>query len=135
VVFGLRERGARVTVLNRTPERAEALAAALGAEAAGPLKELGSTRYDVLVNTTSVGLRSDTSPVPADAIDPDAVVMDAVYDPVRTRLLLDAASRGARVISGKWMLVHQAAEQLELWTGRSAPLQVMAEAFDAAGTA
>jgi len=63
------------------------------------------------------------------------VVLDLVYDPVDTRLLRDAAARGARPISGKWMLVHQAAEQLALWSGREAPIDAMAEAFDRAGRA
>jgi shikimate dehydrogenase len=134
VVFGLRERGAQVTILNRTPQRAESLAAELGAEAAGPLEALAHTPHDVLVNTTSVGLRSDTSPVPAAALSPDAVVMDAVYDPERTRLLRDAEARGARVVTGKWMLVHQACAQLETWTQRPAPTEVMAEAFDASAS-
>ena len=58
--------------------------------------------------------------------------MDAVYDPPETRLLRDARGRGARVVTGKWMLVYQAAEQLRLWTGRDAPVEVMAEAFDRA---
>ncbi len=133
VVFGLLERGSRVTVLNRTSERASDLAEELGAQAAGGLDELSSTPHDVLVNTTSVGLRGDASPVDRAAISPEAVVMDAVYDPEQTRLLRDAAARGARTVTGKWMLVHQAAEQIALWTGRRAPLEVMAEAFDAAG--
>lgn len=132
VVWGARARGARVTVLNRTRERAEKLAAELGATAGG-LEELARIGGDVLVNTTSVGLRSDRSPVPAEAIPAGCVVLDAVYDPPRTRLLRDAQARGARVVPGKWMLVHQAAEQLRLWTGREAPLEVMAEAFDRAG--
>ena len=134
VVYGLRQRGARVTVLNRSEDRAHALAGELDAEAGGPLAALADTPCDVLVNTTSVGLREDASPVDAGAIPPDAVVMDAVYDPERTRLLADAAARGARPVSGKWMLVYQAAAQLEAWTERSAPVEVMAEAFDRAGT-
>jgi shikimate dehydrogenase len=132
VVHGLHERGARVVVLNRTPERAAELARELGADSAGGLGELARTPHDVLVNTTSVGLRADASPVDAAALRPGSVVLDAVYDPERTRLLRDAEARGARTVSGKWMLVHQAAAQLELWTGREAPLDVMAAAFDAA---
>jgi shikimate dehydrogenase len=132
VVFGLLRRGASVTVLNRTPQRAEDLAAALGASGAGPLERLAQTPHDVLVNTTSVGLRSEGSPVAAEWISADAVVMDAVYDPPLTRLLRDAQARGARVVGGKWMLVYQAAEQFALWTGREAPLEQMAEAFEAA---
>jgi shikimate dehydrogenase len=131
VVFGLRARGARVSVLNRSPERARALAAELGAEASGPLDELAKQPCDVLVNTTSVGLREDRSPVEAAWIPAECVVLDAVYDPAETRLLRDARSRGARTIGGKWMLVEQAREQIRLWTGREAPAEVMARAFDA----
>jgi len=130
LIYGLTQRGARVTVLNRTPERAEALAAELGADHAGPLDELAGTPHDVLVNTTSVGLRSDDSPVPAQALRSDALVMDVVYDPEETRLLRDARAHGARTIAGKWMLVYQAAEQFQQWTGRDAPLDAMARAFD-----
>lgn len=133
VVFGLLRRGAHVTVLNRTPERGAALARELGADAGGCLRDIGALPFDVLVNTTSVGLRRDASPVPPDAIPKGALVMDAVYEPQQTRLLRDAAARGARALSGKWMLVLQAAEQLRLWTGREAPVDVMAAAFDRAG--
>ncbi len=69
----------------------------------------------------------------AEAIPKHAVVLDAVYDPPHTRLLRDAASRGARCIEGKWWLVYQAAEQIRLWTGREAPIEVMGAAFDRAG--
>jgi shikimate dehydrogenase len=132
-VFGLLERGARVRVLNRTRARAEQVAADLGASGAGSLEELPRLRCDVLVNTTPVGLRQDASPVAAEAIPKDAVVLDAVYDPPRTRLLRDAEARGARGVGGKWWLVYQAAVQLETWTGRTAPIEAMADAFDGAG--
>jgi shikimate dehydrogenase len=130
VVFGLLERGARVRVLNRSPERARALADELGAEKAGPLSELAAAPYDLLVNTTSVGLRADVSPIQAEALRPDAVVMDAVYDPEHTRLLREAQARGARTVSGRWMLIHQAAEQVRLLTGREAPLPALIEGFE-----
>ena len=133
VVYGLRARGANVTVLNRSPDRAEQLCADLEAEASGPISALENIPHDILVNTTSVGLAGDESPVDPSWICPAAVVMDAVYQPPETRLLRDAASRGARTIPGKWMLVHQAAEQLREWTGLDAPVEVMAEAFDRAG--
>jgi shikimate dehydrogenase len=134
VVFGLRERGAHVTVLNRTASRAEALAGELGAGEAGRLDRLRELAYEVLVNTTSVGLRSEASPVDPAWLRPGAVVLDAVYDPAETRLLLDARARGARPVGGKWMLVHQAGEQLRLWSGCEPPLEVMAAAFDRAGS-
>lgn len=132
VVWGLLSRGSRVSVLNRSVDRAEALAAELGAERAGPLEYLAELPQDVLVNTTSVGMGRDVSPVPAEAIDPKAVVLDAVYAPEQTRLLRDAEARGARAVSGRWMLVHQAVAQLEAWAGpidRAVAERVMGEAF------
>jgi shikimate 5-dehydrogenase len=60
------------------------------------------------------------------------VVLDAVYAPERTRLLRDAASRGARTVSGRWMLVHQAVAQLAAWAGdvdTERVASVMADAF------
>jgi len=132
VVYGLRESGATVHVLNRTAARAEALASELGAHGAGPLEALARIPHDVIVNTTSVGMDSDESPVPASALDRGAVVLDAVYAPERTRLLRDALARGARAVSGRWMLVHQAVAQLEAWAGRidrALAARVMAEAF------
>lgn len=130
VVFGLLRAGARVHVLNRTRARAQALARALGAEGAGDLDELGALAPDLIVNTTSVGLREDRSPIDGAAIPSDAVVMDAVYEPRRTRLLREADARGAKTIEGKWMLVLQAAEQFRLWTDEQAPVDVMVKAFD-----
>jgi shikimate dehydrogenase len=135
VVYGLKQRGADVTILNRTPDRAKELADALGAAGAGALDDLRRTPHDILVNTTSVGLRDDASPVAAEALRSDSVVMDAVYDPEETRLLRDARAQGAQVVPGKWMLVYQAAEQFEAWTGTEAPTEVMARAFDRAGQA
>jgi shikimate dehydrogenase len=133
VTFGLLARGASVTVLNRSVARAEALARDLGAQRAGPLEALAQTPCDVLVHATRVGLRSDDSPVPAEALPRGGLVMDVVYDPAETRLLREARLRGAATLGGKWMLVEQAAEQIRLWTGREPPVDAMARAFDEAG--
>jgi shikimate dehydrogenase len=114
-------------------ERARELACELGAAGAAPLEELARIPHDVLVNTTSVGLRSSESPVRGADLREGSVVMDAVYDPEETELLRAARSRGATALGGKWMLVYQAAEQLRLWSGREAPIEVLAKAFDRAG--
>ncbi len=129
-VFGLVERGARVTVLNRTEERADELRRALGAEASGGLSDLEGLDYEVLVNATSAGLAEDASPIRAQLLRRGAIVMDAVYHPAKTRLLRDAAAQGARPVGGKWWLVHQAALQLQIWSGREPPVEAMAAAFD-----
>lgn len=130
VAYGLLQRGARVRILNRTVASAEALARDLGPPEAGPLDALAEHPYEILVNTTSVGLDEDVSPIEASAIRADATVMDAVYRPLHTRLLRDAAARGARTVTGKWMLVYQAVLQLEAWADVAAPVDVMASAFD-----
>jgi shikimate dehydrogenase len=145
VVHGLGQHGAEVCVLNRTVERAETLARELGAAHAGSLDDLGSLAPELLVNTTSVGLDEDRSPVPAKALPEGLIALDAVYAPARTRLLRDVEARGGRAIEGKWMLVHQAVEQLRIWTRQlsdppsEAALEtladVMAAAFDRAGEA
>ena len=116
LVYGLVQRGCEVFVLNRTRARAEKLASELGAASAGELTDLAGLTPSILVNTTSVGLNEMVSPIPADSITEATVVLDAVYSPARTRLLLDAEACGAKTIGGKWMLVYQAVEQLRLWT-------------------
>lgn len=132
VVYGLLARGARVRVLNRDVGRAERLAADLGAQGYGALEDYDRESCEVLVNTTSVGLRSEMSPL-AGLRPVPRVVLDAVYDPLETRLLREARALGARTVGGKWMLVYQAAAQLTLWSGQEAPIEVMADAFDAGG--
>lgn len=130
VTFGLVRAGAVVTVLNRSPERAADLVHSLGASASGALEELGDLDFEILVNTTSVGMGSEESPARAEHLHGDLVVLDAVYAPENTRLLRDAHARGAATVGGKWMLVAQAVEQIRLWTGLDAPADAMARAFD-----
>ncbi|HIF93939.1 MAG: shikimate dehydrogenase [Myxococcales bacterium] len=139
LVYGLRQRGYEVSVLNRTLARAETLVRDLGAAHAGELDELTDLEPEIIVNTTSVGLNGMVSPVVADAIPKSATVLDVVYAPERTQLILDAEARGANAIGGKWMLVYQAVEQLRIWTrGLEEPpsdrdldgvVEVMAKAF------
>ncbi|MEF8757992.1 MAG: shikimate dehydrogenase, partial [Halobacteriales archaeon] len=80
---------------------------------------------DVLVNATSVGMEEDVSPVPADALNADLTVLDAVYRPLRTRLLRDAHEAGATTVDGAWMLLYQGAAAFERWTGETAPVESM----------
>ena len=143
VVYALRERDCEVIVLNRTVERARVLARDLGAADAGDLSALPDLTPDLLVNTTSVGLSEMRSPVEASALHEGMTVLDAVYSPERTQLLLDAQACGARTVGGKWMLVYQAVEQLRIWTRLLDPAptdqaladvtEAMARAFDDAG--
>jgi len=85
----------------------------------------------VLVNATSVGMEADESPVPAEALHADLVVLDAVYQPLETRLLREADAAGATTVDGAWMLLFQGVEAFEIWTGREAPVDAMNEALRA----
>jgi shikimate dehydrogenase len=130
--FALRDADATVHVANRTVEKAEALAADVGATAHG-LDELPAVLpdADVLVNATTVGMESDVSPVPASALHAGLAVLDAVYAPLETRLLRDAAAAGATTVDGAWMLLFQGVAAFERWTGREAPVDAMDAALRA----
>jgi shikimate dehydrogenase len=131
IAFGLRERGASVTIANRDGKKAAVLAEATGAQHAPLLEVLRAGDSDIIVNATSLG-QSDVaseSPVPEDAIRARQIVMDIVYKPLETKLVGGARRRGAVVLHGGRMLLHQAAAQFELYTGRPAPLAAMDEAL------
>jgi shikimate dehydrogenase len=134
--FALADAGATIAIANRTVERAYDLAgsvsAASSSEATGHgLDALSGLlpEADLLVNATSVGMEEDRSPVPADALHADLSVLDAVYRPLRTRLLRDAEAAGATTIDGAWMLLYQGVEAFECWTGEPAPIAAMNDAL------
>ncbi|QSG12496.1 Shikimate 5-dehydrogenase [Halapricum desulfuricans] len=133
VAFGLADAGASVRIANRTVERAHGLAEAVPGASGHGLDELPAllAEADVLVNATSVGMEEDRSPVPAEALHEGLAVLDAVYTPIETRLLSDAAAAGATTVDGAWMLLYQGVEAFERWTGRDAPVESMNAALRA----
>jgi shikimate dehydrogenase len=134
IAFGLHERRAQVTIANRDRAKAAALAAETGARAAGLDEASHAGDYDVVVNATSVGQSGSeaVSLVPSAALREGQIILDIVYKPLRTPLIEAARSRGATAILGARMLLHQAASQFELYTGRTAPLDAMEQALNAA---
>ncbi|HUU95905.1 MAG TPA: type I 3-dehydroquinate dehydratase [Phycisphaerae bacterium] len=126
VVAALLECGCRVTLYNRTPERAARLAQRLGC-AHAPWEERRRCRGSVLINCTSVGMWPEVgqSPMPAEGLRSAAVVMDTVYNPPETRLLREACVRGCRLVGGSAMYIGQAVCQYVLWHARPAPRAVM----------
>jgi shikimate dehydrogenase len=135
----VRAGAAEVLVWNRTPERARAVAAELGARAASA-GQVGAYAPDVIVQTTSVGLQDPGEtfkrlPIAADTFAAGNCVVDMVYRAGGTAFLTAARSRGADVIDGLDVLVGQGAEALERWTGRPAPRDVMRRAVTDESTA
>jgi shikimate dehydrogenase len=84
---------------------------------------------DLLVNATPIGTASDESPVAADDLRADLAVLDLVYRPSPTRLVGEARATGAPAEGGAGVLLAQAALSFEMWTGRHAPVDVMADAL------
>lgn len=109
-----------VVVVNRSPARAEALAADIG----GPVRVLPWSELDLngaalMVNTTSLGMTGQPElQVDLGRLAPDAVVTDIVYAPLMTGLLIGAAARGNRVVDGIGMLLWQAVPGFEAWFGQ-----------------
>ncbi len=135
IAFQLAKDGAKVTIANRTIERAEALANEVikvgKAQASGyeNLKDLIHDS-DILINSTSVGMYPKTSGtiVTSDMMHKDLTVFDIVYNPQNTMLLKEAKMAGATTIDGVMMLVFQGAESFKIWTGRTPPVNVMEKA-------
>ena len=131
IAFALADAGATVEIANRTESTAHDLAAAVPNASGHGLESLTEllADADVLVNATSVGMDEDVSPVPATALSADLVVLDAVYSPLETRLLREAADAGATTVDGAWMLLYQGVEALERWTGEEAPVEAVNDAL------
>jgi shikimate dehydrogenase len=144
VVYALLSAGTeRIEVWNRTPQRAQELAAELAPQdlrqTLKAVSERAKSPFDLLVNATSVGLPHATEgpepheeaehfkalPLSADELDDRLTVVDLVYRHDRTPLLRAAAARGARCVDGFDVLVHQGAASFRIWTGKQAPLGAM----------
>jgi shikimate dehydrogenase len=122
VIYGLIERGiGKINVVNRTPERAEALRARFGA-AVHPVHPSALphvlARSGLLVNTTSLGMTGQPPlDIDLDPLPRHAVVADLVYAPLHTPLLMAARNRGLATADGLGMLLHQAVRGFQLWFG------------------
>jgi shikimate dehydrogenase len=134
VVFGLITEGfQRIIVFNRHLHRAEGMVRFFARSAAHmelrampwheSIIEAELAKSKVLVNATSIGLAAEESPVPADILQSELLVLDLIYN--RTRLLRDAEAAGATTMDGELMLLHQGAAAFTLWTGQPAPLELM----------
>ncbi len=127
--FGVEEQGASVVVFNRTVAKAETLAREVSGVAYG-LEEINRVQEcDILIQTTSVGMLPypKETLIPIEYLSHNHVVMDVVYTPWYTQLLHDATTKGATVIPGAEMFLHQGLAQFSLYTGQDAPAHVMKE--------
>ncbi len=118
VVAGLADVGAKVTIYNRTIQKAKALGTEFACKYAG-LDELPNMQAQVLINCTSIGMSPDidASPVPQTCLNSNMAVFDTVYNPLKTTLLRQAEQAGAKTINGAEMFISQAMAQYKLFIG------------------
>jgi 3-dehydroquinate dehydratase/shikimate dehydrogenase len=120
-VFGLVAQGAEIFIVNRTHEKAQALAKEAKAKALKH-EQFSRSRFDVLINTTPCGMAGNAQALPIEENELNAgLVFDMVYNPLETPLLKLAKERGIPTIGGLEMFVQQGARQFEIWTGKPAP--------------
>lgn len=128
VAFALTQAGASVCVCARRPERAKALARAVGGQA---IRRASLRRefFDAIVNATPVGMHPAAARSPLEARELNCrLVFDTIYRPRVTKLMQLAARRGIEIVSGVEMFVAQGAAQWEIWTGERAPESAMRRA-------
>ncbi len=124
-VFGLRDKGADVFILNRTPETAQKLAKQSGAKTIKK-EAIAKTPFDVIINATPIGMAGNKATQLLEAKDLNTkLVFDLVYNPLETPLLRMARQQNIPIITGIEMFVQQGARQFEIFTGKPAPEEEM----------
>src|SRR5687768_10626670 len=99
-----------------------------------PLSNIELSNITLIVNTTPVGMspNTDQSPWPDKLPVPQySAIYDLVYNPCETKLVKDARAQGLRAITGRGMLIEQAALAFQLWTGKQVPREIMSSAIEA----
>lgn len=136
MVYGLIKECAHVIIYNRTVKKVLNLIESLKIKngtsisfvSSGDLSHIeGVSDCDIILNATNLGMGQyeNKTPVPKKYIQKHHIVFDAVYVPYDTRLLREAKEKGAKIIHGTEMLLHQGLLQFELYTGKKAPEDAM----------
>ena len=132
IAFALAEKDATVIITNRTEERGLKLAEEV--RKAGecifyPPDKIEELNIDIIINATPLGMKGFEKKIPvSESIVNDVVVFDTVYNPRETPLIALARKRGCKVVYGIDMLVYQGAESFRIWTGKTAPVEIMKKA-------
>jgi 3-dehydroquinate dehydratase / shikimate dehydrogenase len=125
--YGVRQRGALVTVTSRNDSRSDSLARSFGGNTI-PWSERHAFKPGILVNCSPVGMHPDVDSTPfeiGETFSPETIVFDTVYNPENTILIKAAKKAGCIYVNGLDMFVRQAAYQYKLFTGQDAPAAVM----------
>lgn len=129
-VFGLKDRGAEIFIMNRTPATGQKLARQAHARFVRRA-DLKKYSFDVIINATPIGMNGKQSPLTNKEIRAK-YLFEMVYNVPETALAKMARAQGVEVIPGTEMFVYQGARQFEIWTGKPAPLVEMQHVVNAA---
>ncbi len=127
IALAMAEHGAQVGIFNRTARSAEEVVEIVGA-ASSVVQEEAIRDADVIVNATPLGMSNDSLPFDPSLLSKGQSLIDLIYEPEKTALLVEAESLGVKTLNGVGMLLHQAGAQFQLWTGCEPPLREMAQA-------
>lgn len=125
-LFGIIKKGGDPVIVNRTESKGRRLAKEWKCPFV-KMDEINDISGDCLINTTPVGMWPDVdkSPLSLRSLKNFAVVMDVIYNPLKTKLIIDAETAGCTALSGLDMFIFQGAEQIKLWTGKEPPISLM----------
>ncbi len=137
IAFALSDEGAAITILNRTEQKAEELADAVGDTARyggyDLLPEAVKTSK-IIINTTSVGMsgkpHEEKSVVPEELLRSDMTVMEIITNPKETKLIKDARKKGCEIVYGYRMLLWQGIYKFKMYTNVEPPVEVMEKAME-----
>jgi shikimate dehydrogenase len=132
IAFALVDKGAILTIINRTPDAAKELAQRSGATWQ-PMENLEKAiaETDIIINSTTVGMTPniDDSLIPQQLLQKKQIVMDIVSNPKETKLLREAKEAGCTVVYGYRMLLHQGVIKFTYYTGVKPPIEAMGKVF------
>jgi len=131
----VKEKAGKITIVNRTLENANKLAE-FTKKIGGNVDTVSTQEvnkliadYKFIINSTSIGMRNEPSPISTENISKDSIVYDIVYQPINTDLIKKSKENGATIIYGYEMLLSQAACSFEIWHKTEAPYDVMKKAL------
>jgi len=130
VTWGLKKYTSDITIFNIFEDEGQQAASHFGVNYGGKPELLNSQMdYDILINCTSVGFKTTETIMTRERFKPGSIVLDAVFIPIETTFVKEARAAGCNAIEGYKMLLYQACGQFELYTGITAPFEVMEEAM------
>jgi shikimate dehydrogenase len=127
----IKEKASKISIVNRTQENANKLAD-FAKKIGGNVDTISIqeankliTDYKFIINSTSIGMRNEPSPISTENISKESIVYDIVYQPINTDLIKKSKENGATIIYGYEMLLSQAACSFEIWHKMEAPYDAM----------